>query len=126
MRTLDYLRSQLPAIAPMLVVSLAGMVLALDRLKRLGNPAALALVGCSMCFLATSVFPLVQGYILAAQEDRRWPLAEFSLWMSLFGIARTLVQAIAFAILLAAIFGGGSAPASARKTPKGQTDEVWS
>ena len=108
----------------MLVVSLAGAVLALDRLKRLGKPAALALVSCSMLLFASSVFPFVQGYILAAQQDRRWPLAEFSLWMSLFGILRTLTQAIAVAILLAAILEDRSAPAGARKTPQDQADEI--
>jgi hypothetical protein len=123
---LDYVRSQLPAIVPMLVVAVVGVFLALDRLKRLGKPAVIALAGCCTLLLATAVFPFLQGYLLTVQLDGRRPLAEVSLWMSLFGILRTGLQASAFALLLVAIFGGGNKPASAHKALEGRADEIES
>jgi hypothetical protein len=105
--TLEFVRPQLLSIAPMLSVYLAGVVLSLVHLKRLARPAAFALVGFGMLFLITSVFPFVQGYIAVSH----WPIQEMTLWMSVVGIIRTLLQVTAFSLLLAAIFADRSAPA---------------
>jgi hypothetical protein len=105
--TLEYVTPQPPSIAPMLLVYLVGAVLSLVQLKRLGKPAAFALVGCGMLFLITSVFPFVQGYIAVSQ----WTLTETRLWMGAVGIIRMLLHVTAFSLLLAAIFAGRRAPA---------------
>ncbi len=123
MQILEYVRVQLPSLAPMIVVSLAGVVLSLRDLKRLGKPAALALIGCGIVFLATSVIPVVQGCILYHRENR--PLAEVSLWVGILAIVRTLLQAIGFGVLLAAFFEGRTAPASKPDTHKSRRDETW-
>lgn len=125
MQMLEYVRVQLPSLAPMIVVSLAGVVLSLRHLKQLGKPAALACIGCGMVFLATSVIPLVQGCILYLREDRKWAFAEVSLWVGVLAIVRTLFQAIGFAVLLAAFFEGRTAPASKPDTHKSRRDEIW-
>jgi len=122
---LEYVRVQLPSLSLMIVVSLAGVVLSLRHLKQLGKPAALALIGCGMVFLATSVIPLVQGCILYLREDRKWAFAEVSLWVGVLAIVRTLFQAIGFAVLLAAFFEGRTAPASKPDTHKSRRDEIW-
>ena len=82
MRLLEYVRVQLPSLAPMIVVSLAGVVLSLRHLKRLGKPAVLAFIGCGMVFFAALVIPIVQGCILYLREDRKWAFAEVSLWVA--------------------------------------------
>jgi hypothetical protein len=124
-RTLDFLRAQLPSLAPMIVVSLAGVVLSLRDLKRLGKPAALALIGCGMVFLAALVIPIVQGCILYLREDQKWAFAEVSMWVGVLAIVRTLFQAIGFAVLLAAFFEGRTAPASKPDTQKSRRNEIW-
>jgi hypothetical protein len=91
----------------MLLVYLVGVVLSVVHLKRLGEPAALALVGCGMLFLITTLFPFVQGYIIS-QHDR---LAEMGLWMGVAGLVRMVLHAVAFSLLLAAIFTGRRVPA---------------
>jgi hypothetical protein len=122
---LQFVLPQLPYIAPMLVVSVTGAVLSLVHLKRLGKTAEFALIACIMVFLATSVLPFVQGYIVASREDRQWPMAEFSLWMSVVGLVRTLLQAIGFSLLLAAIFQGRTSP-EGKPDPLGSGgDEIW-
>jgi hypothetical protein len=120
---LEYVRGQLPFLAPMIVVSLAGVVLSLRDLKRLGKPAALALTGCGIVFLATSVIPLALGYVLYFRENRA--IAEVSLWVGILGMARTLLQAVGFGVLLAAVFEGRTAPASAPDAHKTRRDETW-
>jgi hypothetical protein len=121
-RMLEYVRVLLPSLAPMIVVSLAGVILSLRHLKRLGKPAALALIGCGMVFLATSVIPILQGCILYLRDDRA--LAKVSLWVGVLAIVRTLLQAIGFAVLLAAFFEGRTAPASNPNTHKSRRDEM--
>jgi xanthosine utilization system XapX-like protein len=112
--TLEYVLTQLPYVAPMLLVYLVGVVLSLVQLKRITKPAAFALVGCGMLFLITTASPFVQGYIFASRYDRQWSDQEIGLWMGVVAIIRTLLHVTAFSLLLAAIFAGRSATAKPR------------
>jgi hypothetical protein len=123
--TLEYVIPQLPAIAPALLVYLVGVVLSLSRLKRLRKPAALALVGCGMLFLIACLFPFVQGYIVVSRVDRQWTNAQIGLWLGVIGIVRTVLHAIAFSLLLAAIFADRRAPAGPGKGAEGQPGPEW-
>jgi hypothetical protein len=113
-RTLQYVIPQLPSITPALLVYLVGVILSLVHLKQLPKPATFALVGCGMLFLTTSVFPFLQGYLVASRDDLHWRLQDVALWTSVVGIVRALFHATAFSLLLAAIFAGRSAPAGPR------------
>jgi hypothetical protein len=97
----------------MLLVYSVGVALSLVHFERLGRPAAFALVGCGLLALNVALLPLVQGYILYGSDHPR-PDKELGLWLAAFGLVRMLLQAIAFALLLAAIFVDRRAPAGPR------------
>jgi hypothetical protein len=94
----------------MMLVYLVGVVLSVVHFKRIGKPALFALAGCGTLFLIAAVFPFIQGYLLSGDNGQR-TIAERSLWMGVAGLVRMLLQAAAFALLLAAIFVDRSAPA---------------
>jgi hypothetical protein len=62
-----------------------------------------------MLFLITTLFPFVQGYIIS--QFGRLADAEMGLWMGVAGLVRVVLHAVAFSLLLAAIFTGRRAPA---------------
>jgi glucan phosphoethanolaminetransferase (alkaline phosphatase superfamily) len=122
MTTLQYVTSQFPFMVPMLLVYSVGVALSLVHLERLGKPAAFALVGCGMLVLITALFPIVQGYILYGSEHQR-TTTEMGLWIGVTGLLRMLLHAVAFALLLAAIFVDRRAPAG-RQYGADPTSEV--
>jgi hypothetical protein len=124
MRLLESIIHQLTFIAPMIVVSLVGVVLSLVHFNRLGKPAAFALIGCGMLFINIAAFPFLQGYLTLAREERQWSMAQFGIWMNLLGYVRVALQTTAVALLLAAIFSRPNAAAIKPDPHKFQTDEL--
>jgi len=89
-------------VALLSLMYLAGIILALIYLKRFGRPALFALVGCVILLLLTIVAPIVNGQLFAiSQSDGTM---NFPLWMSVVGIARTLLDIVGFSLVLAAVF----------------------
>ena len=122
METLSYVTSQLPTLAPMLLIYLIGVVLSLIHLKELGQPAAFALVGCGLLFLINAVYPFVQGYLIVSRSESQWTMAQLGMWMNGLGIIRTLLHLTAFSLLLAAIFADRGTWAGPKSGKTGQEE----
>jgi hypothetical protein len=114
MEMLSYVMQQLPVIIPMLLVYLVGAGISMTRLEQLGKPAALALAGCWLLAAITLLFPFLQGFIIV---NRQGGIAPFGLWLRAIGVVRSLLYAMGFALVLAAVFADRRTPASAQKVP---------
>jgi hypothetical protein len=110
--------SQLAVQAPALLVYLGGMILALVFLRRSPGPSALTLAATGLLLVTSVAQSLASVYLVRARADLGWTDARLSAVLLANGLAGSALRAVAFGLLLAAVFvgrrvGQGSALAEA-------------
>jgi hypothetical protein len=114
--------SQLAAQAPALLVYLVGLILALVFLGRYPGPAALTLVAAGLLLLTSLAQPLLSLYLFRARAEFGWSDAQLGAMASANALAGSALRAVAFGLLLTAVFIGrrvrqGSGPGEPLQRP---------
>lgn len=106
MEASSFLTRQLPYLVPLLLVYLAGVVVALVYFRRCAGPATLVLISCVLLLLITITFPFIQSYLFDFRSNTGLDSPQFEWTLLIAGVARNLLYAAAFALLLVAAFMG--------------------
>jgi hypothetical protein len=98
--------AQLAGQTPILLVYLVGMILALVFWRRCPGPCVLTVVAAGLLFVTTLVQPFLFHYLVRVRAEHGWgdeKLGWLLLVNALFG---GVFRAVAFGLLLAAVFIG--------------------
>jgi hypothetical protein len=90
--------------APVLLVYVVGLILALVFWRRCPLPCALALIGTGLLLVATLAQMLVFVYLVRGQLSRGWSQVQFSWMLSANAFAGGFFRAVGFGLVLAAVF----------------------
>src|SRR4051794_227235 len=101
-----FLWSQLVYLAPVLVVYLVAIILALVYLGRARGPALLTLAGAGVQIVATVAVNLARGVLIESQQAGDLAPGDFARQMGALGIAGSCAHAVGLGLLVAAIFVG--------------------
>ena len=113
--SVSYLLQQLLYQAPMFLVYLAGLILALVYLGRHPAAAGLTLAACGLLLVTALGVSIAQASLIEMRESQGWDLQKYGMVMSGIGFGGSLVRALALAMLLVAVFVG-------RKTSSGSKE----
>ena len=97
---------QLAYQSPTLLAYVIGLVLALVFLRRCPGPAVLTLIATVMMLLTAIGYLFLQRYLAHARLDAGWSVERYAQMMTVIGIISNVIRAVAFGLLLAAIFVG--------------------
>jgi predicted permease len=98
---------RLAADSPVLAVYLIGVILALVFWRRYPGPCALTLIAMVLAVAAVVILNCLSVYLdQVARADWGWEPVEVARVWSLIAIAGSLVRAVAYGLLLAAVFVG--------------------
>ena len=106
---------QVVAHAPVLLVCLAGMILALVCWRLCPLPSLLVLTACGLILVVSVVQPFVANYLIRARAELGWSGARMGQLLGALGIGTSLVFAAGLGMLVAAAFlprKPGSRPAT--------------
>jgi hypothetical protein len=95
--------SQLLIQAPVLVAYVIGLFLALKFWSRYPLASRLAFFATGILLLVTVALTLVPSYVMYT-PDLGWSMAQRSLVMAAIAIVGSVIRALAFALLLGAVF----------------------
>ena len=98
--------AQLLGQAPVLLVYLAGMVLALVFWRRCPRPAMLTLIGMALFLVTTLVQSFLFIYLVRARDDFGWSHEMLGWIVSASGLIGSVIRAAAFGLMLTAVFIG--------------------
>ena len=112
---------QILTLAPVLLVYLAGIVLALVHWQRYPSPARFALFASAALLVVSVAQALVYHYLLMERIERGWTAAQAGVLLAAAGFIFSLLHAAGLGLLLAGVFAGrkaatqgGNPPPSAR------------
>jgi hypothetical protein len=97
---------------PLLLVWLTGMVLAIIYWKRHPRVSLLALIGMAGLFIATVIGSLISLWLPEIYDQTGFPggMEQFALLMNIKTIAGSLLSAVLWVLVIAAIFGWRKKP----------------
>ena len=98
--------------APMFLVWLAGLVVAIIRWQRHPRVSLLALIGLSLLLLETFIGTIMNIQLPVLFSGWGWGAAEIGTFFIIKGFIQAVVAAIGFGLLLVALFGWRTAPRS--------------
>jgi hypothetical protein len=101
-----FLLSQLVYFAPVLVVYLVAIILALVYLGRARGPALLTLAGVGVQIVTTVGLTVARGVLIESQQAGDLAAGDFARQMRALGIAGSCAHAVGLGLLVAAIFVG--------------------
>jgi hypothetical protein len=107
-----FLLSQLVFFAPVLVVYLVAIILALVYLGRARGPALLTLAGVGVLVVTLVGAAVAQAWLIESRQTDGLTVADFAGRMRTVGIGGTCFHAAGLGLLVAAIFVGRRAPPS--------------
>ncbi len=99
---------QLVASAPLLLVYVVGLALALVFRRRYPTPCLLTLIATAVLLVVTAAQPFVHQYLFLQRHERGWNEQTYGWIVSVVAITGSVVRAVAIALLLAAVFLGRS------------------
>jgi hypothetical protein len=94
---------------PVFIVCLAGVVLGILHRDRLGSATLLAVIGFSVLLLIRLIFPIV-FYVIAPEIVRSTGSGSSQVVFGIIRFIQSLLQAVALAMVVAAIFSNRPAP----------------
>jgi hypothetical protein len=97
---------QLAAGAPLLLVYLAGMVLALVLWRRSPTASLLCLIGMGLLLVAAVAQPLANLFVIRSMSSQGWGGDRVSMLLSVSAVIGSLVRAVAMGLLVGAVFSG--------------------
>src|SRR5437016_3479389 len=95
---------------PMFLVYLAAMLLALTFWRRCPTPCALTLGAAGLLFVVSVGQTLLNFYLFSAREGSALPLTDRASMLTVINVAGSILRALGFGLLLAAVFHGRSRP----------------
>jgi hypothetical protein len=98
--------TQLAPQAPVLLVYLAGGILALVFWRRCPLAGVLTLIGTGLLLVATLGQTLVFVYLIQVRFSRGWSLDQYGWMLSANAFAGGFCRAVGFGLVLAAVFVG--------------------
>jgi hypothetical protein len=98
--------SQLAVQAPALLVYLVGLILALVLLGRYPGPSAFTLIATGLLLVTAVAQSFLSVYLVRARVDWGWTDARLGATLSASALAGSALRAVAFGLLLAAVFIG--------------------
>jgi hypothetical protein len=98
--------TQLAGQAPVLLAYLVGMILALVFWRRSPGPCVLTLVATGLLLGTTLVQSFLFLYLIRAREDFGWTEERYRWMLSANALVGSVIRAVAFGLLLAAVFVG--------------------
>ena len=98
--------TQLLGQAPILLVYLVGMVVALVFWRRCPRPAMLTLIGMALLLVTTLVQSFLFIYFHWARDDFGWSHERLGWMLSANGLVGSVFRAAAFGLVLTAVFIG--------------------
>ena len=105
-KVLDLWMTQLASQLHVLLVYLAGIIFALVYRRRYPRPCALTLLASGLLLVTAIGQPFVHLYLSLAQADLNLEPARLHWWLYMNAMVASWVRALAFALLLAAVFVG--------------------
>jgi hypothetical protein len=107
----QFVLQQLPFHIPILLVYLVGVIISLSKLRRMPQPAGLALIGCGMALLTNLGSLSWHAYLISnSSGSSGWSPFSYELVSTFVNIMRALLQMISMSLILAAVFTGRSTP----------------
>ena len=100
----SHLHQQLPHLAPALLAYFVGGVVGLAFLRRHPSPAVLVLSGCTLLFVATAAFAVVQAGLLSSAEEQGAAFGVIRERLVIAGAVRSLLYVAGFWLVLNAVF----------------------
>jgi hypothetical protein len=97
---------QLAGQAPVLLVYLVGMILAVVFWRRCPGPSALTLAATALLLVTALVQTLLVLYLTRARMELGWSNATYAAVWSANALAGSVIRAVALGLLLAAVFLG--------------------
>lgn len=104
---------QLAGQAPVLLVYVVGIILALVFWGRYRMPSMLTLIACVVMLVASIAQTVLWHTLLQMRESMGWSMQKYGSMMSAVSLVSSVVRAIALGTLLGAVF-------AARRPPAGQ------
>jgi len=95
--------------SPAILVALVGSLLVVLRWRRHPRASALALVAFLIYLFTSILFPIVYAVLPALLIERAWSTSSYSILYRGLAFFHYLVEAVALALLLAAVFAGRGA-----------------
>ncbi len=106
MNDISFLLTQLMYQAPMLIVSLVGLILAAVNRNRCPTPAMLTILGCGLIFLVGLAQPVVFWVMMQQREEANLDAKQFGQMLSTIGLVWSGLRAIGVALVVIAVFMG--------------------
>jgi hypothetical protein len=97
---------------PILMISLAAVVIAIVRWRRAPQACLFCLLGFGVIFFLSAVMPFVQ-YFLIMGPGRSGGSSGMGTLMTVMGVAWSGLTAVAYVLLAMAVFAGRSSPPEA-------------
>jgi len=114
---LTYVFPQIVAQSPMLVVALAGMVLAIVLRPRCPRACTLVLAGSAVHAVTIVVQAVATGVVMGMQARGDLGIQELTTLMAVSGIAGGVLRGAGMGLVLAAVFVGRTPAMAASGTP---------
>ena len=102
----SYLASQLLFQLPLIIVCVAGVVLAIVFWSRSPGASIMTLVGCLVLLLAAVLVTSIQTYLMTARVQQGWTAVEYGTAVSVVSGVSAVVRGLAFGCVIAAVFVG--------------------
>jgi hypothetical protein len=106
----EFIFQQLVNQAPVLLVYLIGLVLALTFWSRYPRPCAFTLIACLVLLLTRFAATAATYFFMQQMVSQAWSARQYGLAMSIVGLIASIVHAGALGLLLAAVFVDRSRP----------------
>jgi hypothetical protein len=105
--------------SPILLVYLAGLILALVFWRRNRTPCLLALIATGLLLLLGVIQPFVSSYLFQARTEMGWTQEKLSSMLAVVGLATTCLRAAAMSLLVAGVFVGRRVSLQVGPNPEG-------
>ena len=102
----SFLLQQIAYSSPMLLVYLAGVVLAIVFIRKYATSAMLVLCGSAILLITTISQTLVQFYLFRARIESGWTAAGYAQVQSIVSLVASIMRALGLSLWLAAVFVG--------------------
>lgn len=112
--TIPFFLQQLAYQLPLLLVYLAGAIVAALMMRRNRAAALLCLVGCAVSLLTILAVTGLQGWLNGARLRADWPMARYAQAMTMVGLMGAILRPVGVALILVAVFVGRTPPAASR------------
>ena len=106
----SFLLNQFAYQAPLLLVSLVGLIIAAVNRNRCPTPALLTMLGCGLIFLVGLAQPVISSIFWQQLREGELTPEQYTRMMGIIGIVVSCTRAVGVALVIVAVFMGRSRP----------------